>query len=66
MENDTNEITVRELIGDVLTAVIALAERVTGERLTVCAKTDVADVPLDTRPLTEIFPEGHLLRLSDS
>jgi len=35
MESAIHEITEREILGGVLTAVIALAEKLTGERLTV-------------------------------
>jgi hypothetical protein len=61
-----------------MTAVIALAEKLTGERLTVYMETEAGTVPFcggrvrwsrdpvpDTRPLTESFPEGPLLRLSE-
>jgi hypothetical protein len=41
-----HEITDRELIGGLMTAVIALAEKLTGERLTVYVKTEVGEVPI--------------------
>jgi hypothetical protein len=40
MDNGLHQITHRELISGVLTAVIALAEKLTGERLTVYVHTE--------------------------
>ena len=40
MESAIHEITEREILGGVLTAVIALAEKLTGERLTVYVHTE--------------------------
>ena len=46
MESGIHEITEREILGGVLTAVIALAEKLTGERLTVYVRTEVGEVPI--------------------
>ncbi len=79
MESTVHGISEREILGGILTAIIALAEKLTGERLTVYAQTDIGEVPChrhrvrwskdpppDTRSLAQSFPEGPLLRLSDS
>ena len=41
-----HKITDRELIGGLMTAVIALAEKLVGERLTVYVRTEVGEVPI--------------------
>ena len=46
MESSLYETTDREIIVDLLTAIAALAEKLTGERLTVYVKTDAGEVPI--------------------
>jgi hypothetical protein len=45
MDDELHKITDRECLGGLMTAVIALAEKLTGERLTVYMETEAGVVP---------------------
>jgi hypothetical protein len=46
METTIHQITDHEILGGILSTVIALAEKLTGERLTVYLHTEVGEVPI--------------------
>jgi hypothetical protein len=58
MKSIRHQTTEHELIGGVLTAVIALAEKLTGERLTVYAQTEAGTVPICSRTKWSNPPAG--------